>query len=386
MTRSLFPIVLIGTVFCYVAGQATAQQLPTPPATPQKHKGLFKPRPWKDAKAHRQLSLAQAQAGTTIPLWQYNITSPTDGQNYTGTMVGRSPFNHGHRTTTIQTYIIPVKLTFADTGTVFDPSAPDSCIGNSTVVDLLTKSPLFQNAPYNMNGADVGTTQYVDAFQRASFWQNVAATPYHAILSYKVLPPISVTVPDTEGSTNWSFCGYYGTMEINWWDAYVQNTLLPALAAQGVGPTNFPIFLFDSVFEYDTYSFNCCILGYHNAFAPANTLQTYTIIGFDTSQWFGGDVSIASHELAEWMDDPDTSNPAPAWGYTGQVIGCQANLEVGDPLTGTYLPTVTMNGFDYTLQELAFFSWFFRQSPSLGSGGLYSNNGSFPTDAGPVCL
>ena len=175
-------------------------------------------------------------------------------------------------------------------------------------------------------------------------------------------------------------------MDINWWDAYLQANIFPALAAQGVAPTTFPIFLFDSVFEYDTYSFNCCILGYHSAFGPNNVMQSYSISSFDTSQTFGGDISVTSHEIAEWLDDPDTTNPTPAWGHTGQVSGCQNNLEVGDPLTGTLLPTVTMNGFDYTLQELAYPSWFFRQSPSPGAGAIYSNNRSFTVDAGPVCI
>jgi len=44
-----------------------------------------------------------------------------------------------------------------------------------------------------------------------------------------------------------------------------------------------------------------------------------------------------------------------------------------------------MNGFTYSLQELAFFSWFFRQSPSLGTAGKYSDAGTFTTSAGPVC-
>jgi len=36
------------------------------------------------------------------------------------------------------------------------------------------------------------------------------------------------------------------------------------------------------------------------------------------------------------------------------------------------------------LQEVAFFSWFFG-NPSLGIYGGDSNNGTFPTDAGPPC-
>jgi hypothetical protein len=83
-----------------------------------------------------------------------------------------------------------------------------------------------------------------------------------------------------------------------------------------------------------------------------------------------------SHEVAEWMDDPNTSNPVPAWGHIGQQANCQNNLEVGDPLTGTAFPPVTLGGVTYDLQELAFYSWFFGGT-SLGSGGLYSNNGTF---------
>ena len=40
---------------------------------------------------------------------------------------------------------------------------------------------------------------------------------------------------------------------------------------------------------------------------------------------------------------------------------CQDNLEVGDPLTGfNFSPIGGRNGFTYHLQELTFFSWFYR--------------------------
>ena len=84
------------------------------------------------------------------------------------------------------------------------------------------------------------------------------------------------------------------------------------------------------------------------------------------------------------MDDPLGTNPTPAWGNIGQVQGCQNNLEVGDPLSGTFFPPVTMNNFTYNPQELAFYSWFYRQTPSIGSGGVYSNNGTF-TAGPPAC-
>jgi hypothetical protein len=92
-----------------------------------------------------------------------------------------------------------------------------------------------------------------------------------------------------------------------------------------------------------------------------------------------------AHEVGEWMDDPFVNNPTPAWGHTGQVSGCQNNLEVGDPLTGTNIPSVTgSNGFTYHLQELAFFSWFYG-APSIAVNDWFSDNNTFTSDAGAVC-
>jgi len=321
----------------------------------------------------------QAAAGATIPLWNYS-TVGYDGVTYTGMMVGRSPFFHGKRVTTVPTILVPVKLTFADTGTVFDPSAPDACApGGASVVSLILKSPIIQNSPFTMNGVNVGSTQYLDAFQRAGFWSLVGGTPYHTVFSTSptVLPAVSVTVPVGMGVTDnpgpLFQCRPDGQMDINWWDNFVQTTLLPSLAGQGVGPGSFPQIILDSVAELIPA---CCATGYHNSFLNGGVFQSYSVNEWDTSGHFGGDTDTMSHEVAEWMDDPNTSNPVPVWGAEGQQSGCQNNLEVGDPLTGTAFPPVTLNGVTYSLQELAFYSWFYGGT-SLGSGGKYSNNGTF---------
>jgi hypothetical protein len=135
---------------------------------------------------------------------------------------------------------------------------------------------------------------------------------------------------------------------------------------------------------------NCCVLGYHGA--SGFPTQTYAVADYDTTGLFGSAPNIAatSHEVAEWMDDPFGTNPTPSWGHTGQVQGCQNNLEVGDPLSGTLYSESgrfgkTMpNGLTYYPQELAFFSWFYGQNPSIGSAGRYSNSGSF-TNPAKVC-
>ena len=176
------------------------------------------------------------------------------------------------------------------------------------------------------------------------------------------------------------------------------NKLLASESAN-INSSKFPIFLFYNTVMAANSSggSKCCILGFHAAvsqnaaIAPNKSarVQTYAFIDFETSGAFPPsihDTSIAAHEVGEWMDDPFGNNPTPAWGHTGQVGGCQNNLEVGDPLTGTNIPTVTGgNGFSYHLQELAFFSWFYGE-PSIAVNNWFSDNNTFKTDAGPVCM
>jgi hypothetical protein len=339
----------------------------------------------------RARTAAQAAAGQTIPLWSYSIKA-YDGNTYSGSMVGRAPFAHGHRTTTIPTYVIPVTLTFADTGTVFDPTQPDHCAANSdSVLNLILQSPLIHNTAFTINGVDVGTTQYLDAFQRSNFWTYVAGTPYHAVFSTSptVLPAVQVTVPTIEGSTQSGVCGAFGQMDFDWWDNLVQTQIIPSLASSGVGPANFPQFLFDSVVMYlNGDPTQCCVLGYHNSMQNNGVFQTYSVNDYDTSGAFGEDTSVMSHELGEWLDDPNGVNPVPVWGDMGQQSGCQNNLEVGDPMSpggvsATNSYSILMpNGVTYSLQELAYFSWFYGGS-SFGAGGFYSDNGTLKGFAKP---
>ena len=341
-------------------------------------------------------------SGTTIPLWNYSIKSPLDNNTYSGTMVGRSPFFHGARTTNVPTIIVPLKIVFSG-GATFDPTATDStCSPSGTPLSLTQHSPLFTPLDITMGGVDMGVTQYIDAFQRANFFTEVSPTGsrYHTALSpVTTLSAVTVNVPAADGSvfstTSFGGCGgTIGVMNINWFDPEVTGTIIPSLAASGVGPSNFAFFVLKNVvMTSGTPSFpsNCCILGYHSAFAAAGSpVQTYSPADYDTSGIFSGvsTVTAMSHEIGEWMDDPIPTNIAstPAWGHIGQVGGCQTNLEVGDPLSGTeFPPLLASNGVTYHMQELAFFSWFYRQVPSIGVSGFYSDNDTFSSDAGAVC-
>jgi hypothetical protein len=48
-----------------------------------------------------------------LPTWNYSILA-YDGKTYTGTIIGRSPYNNGKATTTIPTQIIPLVIRITD--------------------------------------------------------------------------------------------------------------------------------------------------------------------------------------------------------------------------------------------------------------------------------
>jgi hypothetical protein len=316
----------------------------------------------------------------TVPMWTYQVTAQQDGGTYTGTMIGSSAPWLG--STNVSTKIIPLIIHTPD-GFTFDPTAPDPCaaapLTNTSDLTLFQQSPIFVNHAYTMNGVNVGTTQYIDAFQRASFW-NIGASGFNTLLSpVATLSAVTITVPSGSGTSQAATCGRLGKVDIGFLGNYLEGTLIPALAGSGVTSTTLPIFLLGNVVMTDGNS--CCILGYHSAFNSGGNVQTYSVMDFDVSRSFTAqDAAVAAHEIGEWLDDPLGTNPTPPWGHTGQVPGCQDNLEVGDPLSGTAISVAMPNGYTYHLQELAFFSWFFG-GPSLGAGSRYSSNGTFAAPA-----
>ena len=367
-----------------------------------------------------QAAIVSSGSGA-LPVFLYGVESTRDGNFYSGAIVGNNPFNHGGGTVSVPTQIVPLilhthtlgvkvsfhngnfradgKITTAPGDATFDPTVPDnSCLAapNNVPAEVLQQSPLFQGANFSFGGTNVGTTQYIDAFQRGSFWDVINRATYHSELGpVQILDPIVVDVPANQGlavvPSVFGTCGNFGIVNINLIDQIATGSF-GDLASKGVNPGTFPIFMLYNTgmsIGDPTNIFNCCAGGYHNAMATsATTIQTYSPLDFDTTGVFGTsglDTAIASHEVGEWANDPYVNNPTPAWGHTGQVGGCQNNLEVGDPLTGNLAPLVTMpNGFNYHLQELAFFSWFYG-APSIATNGWFSDNGTFLTDAGPPC-
>jgi hypothetical protein len=379
-------------------------------------------------KSKASASAASANADKNnqqLQTFTYTVTASRDGNTYSGEIVGRSPFTNPLGFTAVSTQLIPVVIVtnsvfagVSSTGqiitapgvTTFDPTvADDSCLTapNDVPIKLVQQSPIFKAFDFNYGGTDVGLAQTTDAFQRGEFFKllNFGKVQfddnfvYHVILSpAKTIAAVIINVPAADGvaypSAAFGGCptGKVAIIDIAFYEPALES-LFSALASQGVNPSTFPLFNLHNVVECEgntpgcgtLNSGACCILGFHDI----DGSQTFGTADFDTSEIFVSpvpDVSIMSHEVGEWMNDPNGANPVPAWGHIGQQGGCQNNLEVGDPLSGTLAPPIfnPANGFTYHMQELAFFSWFYG-APSVGVNGWFSNNGTFLTDAGPVC-
>jgi hypothetical protein len=291
-------------------------------------------------------------------------------------MVGADPFSTRSGRVVIPLQIIPVRMVFND-GSVLDPTLRlPTCAGPGTPLTNVLESPLFIDKDYGE-----GPRQWVEENRLIEFWAVTGANPGYSVrVAPSVLPTITLTF---DGPSVALPCGRGGMIPLSSLYVLIQTTLLPELRKQGVSPRTFPVFFFTNVVTTDPKIGP--IAGYHTAINLGGGVQTYGVAEYDTSHFYKAipDIAAMSHELAEWYDDPFLNNATPPWGHTGQVTGCQASLEVGDPLTGSFFAIPMPNGLTYHPQELAFFSWFFNQAPSLGLNGFYSGGGTLTKPASP---
>jgi hypothetical protein len=345
-----------------------------------------------DVGVHPRITVAQARAsaraGTTVP--EYTASVKVGTKSFTYTIVGKNPaIKVSNPATIVNAEIVPLIMKFTN-GQTWNPTKADSCDPGASALARTQKSPVVVSQSWKFGSTSIGTGQYIDAFQRAEFWKFAKPSGINPTfgdsLSVKTLKAVTITVPLAQEASAAISCGngFLGAANINWLDPFLQNTVIPSLKSQGVLTTTFPVFLLHNFVEFVGTTSQCCVLGYHNSFNTSAGAQTYGLAMYDNSGAFTGssDISALSHEVGEWQNDPNTINPTPSWGNIGQVTGCQANLEVGDPLSGTTFAD-TLNGFTYHPQELAFFSWFYHQSPSLGVNGWFSNKGTFRSFAAP---
>jgi len=410
----------VGICACILSTVATLQSQ----ETTLHHRLQFRNPPINEELAasretRKGLITSSAASGTNLlPVFNYQVVSSRDGNIYDGVIVGANPTTRGSAAeVAISAQLIPVILKFHTLGVSFDPktgifsTAPGDRTSDPTVpdtgcftgatnvpVDAMLQSPVFRNADFNFGGTDVGATQYIDAFQRGNFWNLIDKNHYHTLLHPTMLAPITIDVPAASGISlntdvfgpGFSLCGPEGFVEF----FFFRSAIAAAVSQlKTINPGTFPmLMLYNSPMPVGdpTNLGDCCVGGFHSILPTGPiSFQAYSPFDFDVSGLFttaSSDTAIASHEVGEFVNDPYIINQTPAWGHTGQVAGCQGNLEVGDPLSGNEAPRIVgSNGITYHLQELAFFSWFFG-SPSLGIHGWFSDNGTFLTDAGPPCM
>jgi hypothetical protein len=381
------------------------------------------------ASAKAAAAAASARAPWRPPVYSFFEPSSRSGSVNYGFMVGTSPFSRDDVDgSSVHTFVVPlvfkVHQVATDFGTdpsgnliltgitnkeaTFDVTKPaPACLGskNNVPFKLAVESPVFQKHHWVWGGTDLGDTQYVDAFQRANFWRALGedAEDYHVRLKpVDVLPPVvldfptgsGIGLPQSSSFFQYSTCAPTVLVDINYFDEMLDYVVIPKLAAAGVNASNFPMFIGGNVIwgavinELPYYIPEAA--GYHSL-SDLDPSQNYVVTAFGDEPVFNWpDAMPLSHEVGEWMNDPTGSNYVQLYNEnalspTGPVI-CQGNYEVGDILAGTYMPLVVgKNGYAYTLQELAFFSYFYG-GPSLGVNGWYSNNNTLKTDAGPVCV
>jgi hypothetical protein len=317
------------------------------------------------------LTISNAAEGQSVPTWTASFTY--QNVKYPHTMVGTDPTLSGIHNTTIPVQLIPLILKFSD-GTVFDPTLANSA--GFAPSEKVVLSPLFLDTPFKAGSVNLGTTQYIDAFQRANFWNHIDSSHnFHVKLASPpwILYHQEFDIAASDGYTSTDNSGKKKG-NIDW--AFLSLLTDTMLMANSAAPNQLTIFLLYNVGIYNVGGKGPLhtAAGYHNwiqtIFGPA----TFIVSGFNDDK----DVSTLSHELGEWLDDPFVDNKVPGWSG-GQVSGCSKLLEVGDPLTGTRF-TVTTSGLTYHLQDLTFLSWFARRNPSTSVNGWYSfrNNLSGP--------
>lgn len=281
----------------------------------------------------------------SVPTWNFSYSYL--GKTYTDTFVGTNPT--GGASTTVPTYLIPIKMTLAG----FTASPNKKLSNGKTVVANTTASPIFNNIDYRQGGTDVGTTQYIDAFQRAALWGTVSShTGYHVLLGTPTVKPMQTfAVPAGEGVVATEFGVKSIVANINWFDAKAQSLI----TTLGIPAGALPIFLTTQTFlSSDGATDQCCIGGYHSVTGGGVPYSDFTYI--QKSGAFSQDVSALSHEIGEYVDDPFTNNSDTPAACT--ALGNHNSLyENGDPIEVDTSPKYgdypyALGGFTYHLQDL----------------------------------
>ncbi|MGE5321297.1 MAG: hypothetical protein ACM3SW_00440 [Actinomycetota bacterium] len=282
------------------------------------------------------------------------------GQTFPFNVVGADP--HAGGITRIPTQLKPVALLFE--GYEDDKGEP-IVLSPEPVVMSVRNSPNFRSAQYQ-----TGFTQFADAVQRAQFYNSMSAD-WHTLLEMPaILKPLIMVVPKNSARVfrNPSTGAVYAIVDTDFFVSQL-NTMVQM---ENLRVDGLPIILTRNVMlAPDADVKRCCVLGFHTAFDAGLVKSTPMVQTLVWASWMDqgilgpgiSDVTAMSHEISEWVNDPFGTNTVPAWQYPNASLGCQNNLETGDPLAT--MPDagfpVNIDGATFHPQNEVLLPWFTRQ-------------------------
>jgi hypothetical protein len=283
-----------------------------------------------------------------LPQWNGSFTDQT-GQQVTFTMLGGDPAKTA--ATHVSVVLVPVIAVYRkdNGGRHFDPLKHKEENGQ-TVIENIVNSPLFtSNIDYIQGGTDLGTTQFLDAFQRGNFWNSVSKNPdYHLLYDVTVGDAMPIHVSEAEGTVikNPYGAGSVGTLDLQTFDQDAQSYMRSKGA---INPGVIPLFVTWNVFLSE--GGDCCIGGYHTANSGPPGGQTYAFGAYIASKTsYAEDLSAVAVELGQLTDDPFGVNR----------VNCTNTpaLDVAAGLSESDFYPYTENDYTYHLPSLEFVTYF----------------------------
>jgi hypothetical protein len=340
----------------------------------------------------------------TVQHWFGSTLDPQNGVTYGYNIVGADPNNCSGPDcdVTITVDIIPLNAIVA--GESFNGTevvaatlaSPVFALNDYGSTPFATAPGAFPNDPSLIQGPggvlsqnDAGNQlQLQDAIQRAEF-NKTGLSSYHLRLNPVVHDPITFVVPSGKSGILQSPNGLDGALiDYDWWSAQIQ-TLNGNLAY--LDPTHLVLYLTKDLLLI--YRGDCCTGGFHgtvqskhgNGNQPVQTFAwaTYGLPGGGDrpnggTDWASQDITVVSHEISEWANDPFGNNSVEPWAtFTAPQYGCVGNLETGDPVvaigfamgTNIYFQGPNPDGSQsadgyYHPQDEVFLPWFMRLAPN----------------------
>ena len=347
----------------------------------------------------------------TVPHSWTAAFDPLDGRTYGYNIVGANPATCRGAAcdVTVQVDVTPIDIVVD--GMTFR---------GSDVVGAALASPMFatndfgttrfatgssSTAPRAAGGVlsqeDAGLPlQLQDAVMRAQAGRT-GQSSYHLRLQPNVQPMVTLDVPANQGVLRVSGRGVvFAAVDLQWWLPHLHNLETKA------DPTHLALYLSDDTMIYvgGPKAMGCCAVGIHGANASSPSLvgsgnsngnakvhtyawATWLSPGLFARPngrlfWYFQDVTVLSHELGEWANDPFASNAVQPTPFDPSDVagGCDPLLETADPVENAAF-TVPGNAFRqgpnpngsqsadgfYHPQDEAFIPWFLRTAPNLAS-------------------